>query len=157
MDQISEHQRDLTNSASSRFVVEFIAGFAAAVARMHRVVGGLHLDAERMLATLEQGGSSVLAEPAYILLALSGEPEAHEIVRRATLAADENGTTLAEELEKLGGPWQSIQDRMQATLGMDARQFFARPERYRGRAAERARGIADRYGAESRRIRRMLE
>ena len=31
MDQISEHQRDLTNSASSRFVAEYMFGFASAV------------------------------------------------------------------------------------------------------------------------------
>ncbi|MFO8041754.1 MAG: lyase family protein, partial [Alkalispirochaeta sp.] len=33
MDQISEHQRDLSNSASGRFVVEFVAGFVAAAER----------------------------------------------------------------------------------------------------------------------------
>jgi adenylosuccinate lyase len=30
MDQISEHQRDLTNSASQRFVADYLAGFALA-------------------------------------------------------------------------------------------------------------------------------
>ena len=34
MDQISEHQRDLTNSASSRFVAEYLVGFAFAAERM---------------------------------------------------------------------------------------------------------------------------
>ncbi|MCK5736703.1 MAG: adenylosuccinate lyase, partial [Spirochaetaceae bacterium] len=37
MDQISEHQRDLSNSASGRFVTDYIAGFAAAAARMNKV------------------------------------------------------------------------------------------------------------------------
>src|SRR5690606_31536898 len=35
-DQISEHQRDLTNSASSRFTAEIIAGFAAALERLEK-------------------------------------------------------------------------------------------------------------------------
>jgi len=34
MDQISEHQRDLSNSASGRFVAEYLGGFAAATARI---------------------------------------------------------------------------------------------------------------------------
>ena len=34
MDQISEHQRDLTNSASMRFVTEFVAAFAYAIHRL---------------------------------------------------------------------------------------------------------------------------
>ncbi|MGE5599007.1 MAG: lyase family protein, partial [Bacteroidota bacterium] len=36
LDQISEHQRDLTNSATSRFIPEIVAGFAAAVDRLTR-------------------------------------------------------------------------------------------------------------------------
>src|SRR5207247_4253929 len=38
MDQISEHQRDLTNSASMRFVTEFVAAFAYGI---HRLRGTL--------------------------------------------------------------------------------------------------------------------
>ena len=33
MDQVSEHQRDLTNSASGRFVTELVTAFAYAVRR----------------------------------------------------------------------------------------------------------------------------
>src|SRR5574344_2375162 len=54
MDQISEHQRDLSNSASQRFVADYISGFALAAARMKSVVSDLHevirnitLDAEK--------------------------------------------------------------------------------------------------------------
>ena len=49
MDQVSEHQRDLTNSASARFVPEFIAGLTAAANRMFarggRPAGGPGTDA----------------------------------------------------------------------------------------------------------------
>ena len=39
MDQISEHQRDLTNSASMRFVTEFVAAFAYAIHRLQHDAG----------------------------------------------------------------------------------------------------------------------
>ena len=40
MDQISEHQRDLTNSASMRFVTEFVAAFAYGVHRLRGTLDG---------------------------------------------------------------------------------------------------------------------
>ncbi|MDR0376509.1 MAG: adenylosuccinate lyase, partial [Spirochaetaceae bacterium] len=48
MDQISEHQRDLTNSASQRFTADYIAGFALAVSRMISVIQGLGVDRQRL-------------------------------------------------------------------------------------------------------------
>ena len=41
MDQVSEHQRDLTNSASMRFVTEFVAAFAYGVHRLHGTLHGI--------------------------------------------------------------------------------------------------------------------
>ena len=40
MDQISEHQRDLTNSASMRFVMEHVAAFAYADSPPESNAGG---------------------------------------------------------------------------------------------------------------------
>ena len=71
MDQISEHQRDLSNSASGRFVADYIAGFSAAAARMKKVVEGLTVREQRMARNLSNLGDGILAEPTYILLALS--------------------------------------------------------------------------------------
>ncbi|HTU00178.1 MAG TPA: lyase family protein, partial [Candidatus Sulfotelmatobacter sp.] len=44
MDQISDHQRDLTNSASSRFVAEYLAGFSLAAERMLSVLRSMTVD-----------------------------------------------------------------------------------------------------------------
>ena len=83
MDQISEHQRDLSNSASGRFVTDYLAGFAAATARITKVVKGLVVRGDRMRENLSCLGDGVLAEPTYILLALSGYKDAHELVRKS--------------------------------------------------------------------------
>jgi adenylosuccinate lyase len=92
MDQISEHQRDLSNSASGRFVTDYIAGFCAASGGQddQKVVDGLGgREMTKWLENLSGLGEGVLAEPTYILLALSGYADAHEIVRgRPPLEAD---------------------------------------------------------------------
>ena len=89
MDQISEHQRDLTNSASQRFMADYVAGFTMAVARMNSVVSGLQADKETMARNLENAGGKVkggvLAEPAYILLGEAGINDGHEVIRKITL------------------------------------------------------------------------
>ena len=102
MDQISEHQRDLTNSASQRFISDYTAGFTMAVNRMKKIVSGLQADRENMEINLENAGGKVkggvLAEPAYILLAESGISDAHEVIRKLTLEAETTGKTLYEVL-----------------------------------------------------------
>lgn len=144
MDQISEHQRDLTNSASERFIVEYLAGLSAAANRMLGVLRGLGVDRERMAANLRMTGGAVLAEPAYILLAEAGEKDAHERMRRITLLCERDGLSLEQALER-EGVMGALVERLKA-LGIDgAGEFFARPELYRGRAAEKARSIGEKY------------
>jgi adenylosuccinate lyase len=144
MDQISEHQRDLTNSASERFIVEYIAGITAAANRMLSVLKGLYVDRERMVANMRMTGGGVLAEPAYILLAESGEADAHEKMRRITLLCEKEGLTLPEALER-EGVLASMTKRLDYLGVADAASFFEEPQRYRGRAAEKARAIGGKY------------
>jgi len=147
MDQISEHQRDLTNSASGRFVVEYLAGFADAAARMRQVIAGLTVNREKMLANLKLSGGGVLAEPAYILLAESGAADAHERVRRLTLAAEAEKIPFTEALKREPETEALLSGRL-AALGLPpAAEFFSRPEAYRGRAAEKAKSLGEKYRA----------
>ncbi|MDR0599368.1 MAG: adenylosuccinate lyase [Treponema sp.] len=171
MDQISEHQRDLSNSASQRFIAEYVTGFCLAVSRMAAVIEGLGVDRERCLANLRSGGGipgGILAEPAYILLAESGVSNAHEVIRRVTLRAEERGLSfaaaLAEEPDPApepGNPPGGVLGRIGRRLialglvppgaggeGMDlaaAAWFFEKPEHYRGLAAKKARELAAKY------------
>jgi adenylosuccinate lyase len=152
MDQISEHQRDLSNSASQRFIADYAAGFCLGVSRMASVIGGLGVDRERLLENLRgntgiPGG--VLAEPAYILLAESGVSGAHEVIRRITLAAEEKKISFAAALAAEGETLARIGRQMEI-LGLvpsaaEAPEFFERPERYCGLAAGKARSIAAKY------------
>jgi len=150
MDQISEHQRDLTNSASQRFVADYLAGFALAVSRMKSVVSGVQADREGMARNLANAGGKVsggvLAEPAYILLAESGISDAHEVIRTITLDAETNRISFFEALKKNADAFARITGQLKK-LGMDDPEgFFANPERYRGLAAEKAKRLAEKYG-----------
>src|SRR5258708_13419853 len=88
LDEISEHQRDLTNSASQRFSGELIAATAYAATRLGSSIDGIHIDRERMKANLGMSKGGVIAEALYVLLAKHGHPDAHEAVRRLTLEAE---------------------------------------------------------------------
>lgn len=147
MDQVSEHQRDLTNSASQRFIADYITGFCLAVSRMAEVIAGLGVDRERLSANLRDGG--IMAEPAYILLAESGLSNAHEIVRRITLRAEREGVSFASALAGEPDALARIGLKL-AELGLvsrmeDALAFFERPEAYCGLAEKKARTIAAKY------------
>lgn len=87
MDQICEHQRDLTNSASSRFVPEILAALYLAARRMNRVMSKLVVDKESLKKNFDQNKDMIAAEPTYILLAAHDHPDAHEYVRKLTLEA----------------------------------------------------------------------
>jgi adenylosuccinate lyase len=156
MDQISEHQRDLTNSASQRFVADYVAGFALAASRMASVVEGLGADRERLLRNLRgaDGGGipgGILAEPAYILLAESGVSDAHEVIRKITLAAERENSSFAAALAEEEAVLSRIGAKM-AELGLvktaaDALSFFEKPEEYHGLAVKKAKTIARKYRA----------
>jgi adenylosuccinate lyase len=143
MDQISDHQRDLTNSASARFVAEYLAGFALAVDRMRSVMGSLKVDRARMAENIAKSGDLVFSESVYILAALGGDPDAHERIRLATLEAEKTGIRLAEVLKKDKTLWDMLARQLAAVRGTDAEDFFSDPSHYTGIAAERARAIAD--------------
>ena len=145
MDQISEHQRDLTNSASQRFISDYLAGFAAAAARMRDVIRGLRVDRERMALHLGSTGDAALAEPMYILLSLAGERDAHEIVRTLTLECEREKRKLAEAARKRPELWAKIRQSLEKVGLGEPEAFFADPAAYRGIAARKARLIATRY------------
>lgn len=106
MDLISEHQRDLTNSASSRFVPEYLTGFYLAICRAEEIVRGLKVNTDKMAERTQTG----TAEKAYILLALSGIWNAHEIVRRITFIAEQDNIDFESALMRSDW-WERIKDR----------------------------------------------
>lgn len=149
MDQISEHQRDLTNSASQRFISDYTAGFTMAINRMKKIISGLQADRENMEINLENAGGKVkggvLAEPAYILLAESGISDAHEVIRKLTLEAETTGKTLYEVLLNNKDTLDRITTQLEKLGIKDAETFFQNPARYHGLAAEKSRRLAKKY------------
>ena len=106
MDLISEHQRDLTNSASSRFIPEYLTGFYLAICRAEEIIRGLKVNTDKMAERTQTG----TAEKAYILLALSGVWNAHEIVRHITFIAEQDNVDFESALMRSGW-WKRIKDR----------------------------------------------
>ncbi len=145
LDQISEHQRDLTNSASGRFVSDYMGGFVAAVNRMLRVAGTLHIERENLDHNLKGNGDFILSEAAYILLSQAGDPDAHEGVRKITLECEKSGASLLEKLQENPETWKKIDEQLQRVMGIGAADFFSNPARYRGATAEKTRAITGRY------------
>ncbi|MBI4043564.1 MAG: adenylosuccinate lyase [Candidatus Diapherotrites archaeon] len=94
LDQVSEHQRDLTNSASQRFLPEMIVALYLCTVRLSKVVSRARVDHANMERNFDLNKSFIAAEPLYILLAFHGHPDAHEAVRGLTLKAQLEGKGL---------------------------------------------------------------
>ena len=153
MDQISEHQRDLTNSASQRFIADYITGFCLAVSRMTKVIEELGVNRERLLINLHEGSGNIpygiMAEPAYILLAETGVSDAHEVIRKITLAAENKKISFAAAL----AAEPTILDRISGKLtelgiissAEEVMSFFENPRYYSGLSALKAKMSASKY------------
>jgi len=146
MDQISEHQRDLSNSASARFQADFIAGFAAASARMNKILKGMTVNEDQLMKNLRAQGDMVLAEPTYILIAMAGINEGHETVRKATLKCNQTGSKLYDVLKEDSPEiWEQITLQLKKVTGLDADEFYSHPELYRGQCVEKTLNLVKKY------------
>jgi len=145
MDQISEHQRDLSNSASSRFITDYLAGFTAAALRMKKILSSLFIDREKMIGNIRKAGDMCLAEAAYIILAVEGESNAHEIIRKLTLECEQNNKSLYEVLINNPELWGMITESLGKITDIDPKIFFTNPENYRGITAEKAVQLSKKY------------
>ncbi len=140
MDQISEHQRDLTNSASARANGEIIAYVHAMAQRLTKVMKKLRVDRANLERNLAMQSGLVLAEPLYILLASLGHPDAHEKVRTLTLQAQSERKTLqdiAQADPELDPYLKQMTDHQRAII--------SDPSLYTGIAAAKAFAIAERW------------
>src|SRR2546430_4818520 len=136
LDQISEHQRDLTNSASMRFVTEFVAAFAYGVYRTRGALESIEPDVDRMRAVLEEGKDLVTAEPLYVLLSLAGHPDAHEAARVLARQARAENRPLADII----GNDAALQPYLQK-LTPEQRAVLHDSAKYLGASIQRARAI----------------
>ncbi len=143
MDQISEHQRDLTNSASMRFIPEMLAGFYVSVTRLEKVMNSLVVDKKNMQKNFDMNRNMIIAEPLYILLAANGHPDAHEYVREMTLKSQMTGKALINLVKND----KSIQKYFKK-FNKKQIEIINNPERYTGIAARKTEMVCGQWKKE---------
>lgn len=143
MDQISEHQRDLTNSASGRTYGEMIDYTLSIAKRLMRTMKKLVVDTRSMQRNLGLQQDMILAEPLQLILGHLGHPNAHEKVKHLCATARTEECTLAELLM-----YDTELEPYVAQMTTRQRDILSNPSRYTGMAAKQARIIAERWKRE---------
>ena len=143
MDQISEHQRDLTNSASARFNPETIIALYLSAQRLIRISKNLVVDTESMQKKFEKNKKFIAAEPLYILLAKYNHPDAHEVVRQMTLEMQKKDTDLVGLINADPGLKEYF-----AKFSEEEKAIISNPENYLGKAVEKTENICSHWKKE---------
>jgi adenylosuccinate lyase len=135
----SEHQRDLTDSASARFYGVVFACVASMADRLTRVMSKLEVDEENMQRNLRLSQGAIAAEPLYLLLEKYGHTTAHEASKALAHQALEAGKPLYEVASSDAG----IADYFTKFTDKE-KQIIQDPEtHYTGLAAQKARSTHD--------------
>ncbi len=138
MDQISEHQRDLTNSASARFFNELVAGTFYATYRLRDAIKKTRTNRNAIQKNLRKSAEWIVAEPLYIAFALAGHLDPYYKLRSAFLNARKHGTSLLAFLEtddEAKALWAKVPEARKAAI-LD-------PGKYIGDAVVRTHVICD--------------
>jgi adenylosuccinate lyase len=140
----SEHQRDLTDSASSRFYAISLACVASMAQRLNSVMSKLEVDAYNMARNLTLTEGAIAAEPLYLLLEKYGHTTAHEASKTIAHAALEAHISLYEAAaadSSIAGYWEQLTDQ--------ELELIQHPETsYTGLAAKKAMMIHDYWQTE---------
>lgn len=139
LDQISEHQRDLTNSASMRFFGELVAGVAYSARRLRDAVAKCEVNVQAVERNLDAGVQWSVAEPLYIALALDGHPDAYDASRALVDKARAAGQGL---LSLLTSDDEEARDAL-SHLTPEHRAIVLDPAKYMGDSASRTRSACD--------------
>jgi len=102
-DMVLWHERDLSNSSAERFIIPHMFVLTDDILiKTAQIFSGLKVNKERMIDNLESSKGMVMSEA--VMLALVGKgigrQDAHEMVRRASLAAEKQGKHLKDVLLK---------------------------------------------------------
>ena len=151
MDQISEHQRDLTNSASQRFLPELLTAFDYCTVRLNRALNGLRVNQQAMRRNLDANKEQIVAEPLYILLALHGCPNAYERVRKLAREAREQSKSIME-LARQDPKLRAFISKMRP----EQQQVLDSPSKYTGQSSVRAAAVCGHWRREAENLRAYL-
>lgn len=137
MDQLSEHQRDLTNSASARTYGEVPCYLVSMAKRLTQTMGKLQVDSVNLKRNFATQGDLIAAEPLYILLAANGHPDAHEAVRKVAQEARETGQAMHQAIND-----DSALEPYMRQFTPEQAAIVANPTQYTGIAARKAKEVA---------------
>ena len=143
MDQISEHQRDLTNSMSGRTYGEMIAYAVLTTKRLTRTMKKLVVDNDSLQRNFAMQARLIVAEPLYLILAVLGHPDAYEKVCTLIVKARAEDQTL-ENIITYDAEMREYLEKMTP----HQRMILAHPDYYVGIAAKKAQQIATRWKKE---------
>jgi adenylosuccinate lyase len=143
LDQQSEHQRDLTNSASSRFTAEIVATFYIAVHRMCEVMQHIAVDEERLHTNLVLQKDAIVAEPLYVLLSTYGCVDAHEKVRKLVMRSQEENVALVDLVFS-----DETLKQFASQFTEEQRASLLHPEKYIGMSIEKTEQVCERWRKE---------
>lgn len=94
LDIISEHQRDLTNSASSRFILEMVELLYTVAKSLRRELPKVKPDTHRMMSNLDMTRGQTISDPLVTMLLVLGHPDAHTYVKKLAQRARRTGKRL---------------------------------------------------------------
>jgi adenylosuccinate lyase len=140
----SEHQRDLTDSASARFYGVTFASVASMAKRLNSVMSKLEVDEVNMRRNLAISGGAIAAEPLYLLLEKYGHTSGHEISKALAHQALEAGQSLYD----VASQDAAITDYF-VKFSDAEKQIIRQPEKYyTGLAAQKSRAIHDKWSGQ---------
>lgn len=140
LDQISEHQRDLTNSASARTYGEVVAYVFSMAKRLTRVMNKLTVNHENLQRNLNMTKGGTAAEPLQLILSALGHSHAHEKVRILARQARRESRPLEEVV--MGDA--ELADYLEKMTPRQ-RSVISNPSLYIGIAPKKARAVAERW------------
>lgn len=141
-DQVSEHQRDLTNFESTLFASEIACGLYLAVDLLETTVGTMSVRRERMELNFRLGEGLLAAEAAQLLLSAGGHGEGHETVRRLARESVARG----EDFRRLFFAAPELAPFV-AQLGPRERALLESPRQYTGLSSSRTAQVCDEWQA----------
>jgi adenylosuccinate lyase len=129
--------------ASARFTPEILVGLLEALDRSMGLMENTTVDAGRMREHLAGSLGIVVAEPLYVLLALHGVPQAHELARRLAQQARQQGRSVMEVAQEMPEVTAVL-----AGMTPEQRHVLDHPEAYLGRAREQVDAVCDEWEAQ---------
>ncbi len=143
MDQLSEHQRDLTNSASQRFFSELLVAVFLNAERLDKTLKKTVVDKKSLEKNFEQSQNAIIAEPLYIILALHNHPDSHEIVKQLSLQSHLQKKPLFELALQQPGLKPIVEK-----LSPEQKRILENPKEYLGKAVQKTELVCNHWKKE---------